>query len=276
MIVRELPDGSALLILQEAHADVAAQFAAHWGNQVFSPLDPSPSMVFGTIYHDSGHREMEADLPIDAERRLPYPFRGAPPGVRKREADDENVQWIRSRDPYASLIVSLHHLGLRKRRYDTVRMLFNGASSTSTDTEPLGVNGAFADLQGWQQEVAAQLELGDAQARGAFWHNYQCLQVFDLLSLYLCCDGYEGDRMREARLEQVPVAYDSGRVAELRLTPIGPTKLKITPYPFELAPLTIAVMARQTVPPEDQSMAREAYHRALRRPLVWQVTDGSA
>lgn len=39
MIVRELSDGSALLILQEDHADLATQFAAHY------PFDIAPLQV---------------------------------------------------------------------------------------------------------------------------------------------------------------------------------------------------------------------------------------
>ena len=33
MIKRDLQDGTSLFILQEDHADLAAQFAAHWGNE---------------------------------------------------------------------------------------------------------------------------------------------------------------------------------------------------------------------------------------------------
>ena len=60
MIKRDLQDGTSLFILQEDHADLAAQFAAHWGNERFAKLDPYESMVFAGIYHDSDHRETEA------------------------------------------------------------------------------------------------------------------------------------------------------------------------------------------------------------------------
>lgn len=273
MIVRSLPDGSALLILQEAHADVAAQFAAHWGNQEFSRLDPYSSMLFGTIYHDSGHREMEADLPIDPEKGLPYAFRGAPPEVRRREADDENVRWIRARDPYASLVVSVHHAGLRKQRYDTVRMVTNGTGALLRSGERLGIETAFADLDGWRQEVAVELALSDPELREAFWHNYRCLQVFDLLSLYFCCDGYQADQMQEVTLERAPVAYGSERVVDLHLMPTGPATIQMMPYPFDVTPLQIGVMARQMTPRPSTPAAKQAYHEALRHPLIWQITS---
>jgi hypothetical protein len=75
MIKRDLQDGTSLFILQEDHADLAAQFAAHWGNERFAKLEPYESMVFAGIYHDSDHRETEADIPIDSEKGLPHGHR---------------------------------------------------------------------------------------------------------------------------------------------------------------------------------------------------------
>lgn len=279
MLVRELSDGSALLILQEDHADLAAQFAAHWGNEEFSRLDPYQSMLFATIYHDSGHREMEADLPIDGERGLPYAFRGAPAAIRRRDADVTNAHWIRSRDPYASLVVSMHHAGLRKSRYNTVRLrqVDRESQGPGADGAPPGgdVEAAFSDLEDWQRAVADQLGLADPLARDGLWQNYCFFQVFDLLSLHFCCDGYEGNQMKEVSLERAPVAYGSERVVDLGLLPTGLDSVRMTPYPFDMAPLQVSVMARQMAPVGAGSNreAKEAYYQARRHPLVWQVTS---
>jgi hypothetical protein len=40
MVIRELKDGRFYVSLQEDHAELAAQFAAHWGNARFSQLRP--------------------------------------------------------------------------------------------------------------------------------------------------------------------------------------------------------------------------------------------
>ena len=244
MIIRRLTDEKVVAISQESHADVAAQFAAHWGNERFARLEPYQSMLFGTVYHDSGHREMEAALPIDPETGLPYNFRGAPPEVRNRESDNQNCLWIRQRDPYAALIVAMHHSGLRKRRYDTVRLRKSNGPAPDA-AEPLGVDGAFDDLQGWQREAADELKLADAKRRRAVWHNYQMLQVFDLLSLHFCCDGYEGDRLQPVVLERVPVSPDSDKVVDIELEPVGPSAMRFKPYPFDVSPLEISVMGRK-------------------------------
>jgi len=275
MIVRELPDGSALVIAQEDHADVAAQFAAHWGNDRFAALTPFKPAVFGTIYHDSGHREMEADLPIDVERGLPYGIGGTPPELRKRDADSNNARWIQNRDPYASLLVSVHHAGLRKRRYGTVRRRSNAARAAANDGQPLGMDAAFEDLEDWQRQSAEQLGLNDPKARADFWHNYQMLQVFDLLSLYLCWDGYDGDRLVEDTVERVPVAAGSDELTEIKLEPTGPRSVRMSPYPLDVAPMSIATMARPITPRQDASEleGQEAYYRAPRTPLVWEFAD---
>lgn len=275
MIVRELPDGTAYILTQEAHADVAAQCAAHWGNDRFDRIDPFNSVVFGVLYHDSGHREMEADLPIDGEKGLPYPFRGAPPELRRREADEVNARWVGTRDPYASLVVATHHAGLRKRRYDTVRARQPSAGGPRPAAEErLGRESAFADFQDWQRETARALGLAEPAARAAFWHNYSLLQVFDLLSLHLCCDGYRGDQIQELTLEGVPVRYGSDERVDLHLTPTGPSSLRVAPYPFDCSPLPIAVIARRMEPCAGgaDEVAKAAYHRAVREPLYWQFT----
>ncbi len=273
MFARQLADGSFLMIEQEDHTDLAAQFAAHWGNDRFSRPEPYRSVVFGTIYHDSGHREMEADLPIDVERGVPYAIGRTPPGLRKNEADVVNAQWIRTRDPYASLLVSMHHAGLRKRRYDTVR----GRASGGPEPEPwgtLGMDDAFNDLSGWLVDVADELDLGDQKSREAFWHNYKLLQVYDLLSLYFCRDGFDRGEQREVVLERVPVRSGADEVVDLHLTPNGPNALRMSPYPLDVPSLTVSMMTRVMEPVLDKPEAavKEAYYKARRQPLVCQIS----
>jgi hypothetical protein len=77
MVIRELKDGRSYVSLQEDHAELAAQFAAHWGNQHFSRLRPYQTMVFATTYHDSGYREFEGNPPMNIEK-------GGPTRIAKR------------------------------------------------------------------------------------------------------------------------------------------------------------------------------------------------
>jgi hypothetical protein len=273
MIVRELTDGTALVISQEAHADLAAQFAAHWGNREFSRLAPYDSMLFATIYHDSGHREMEADLAIDATKGLPITFRGAPPEVRHREADPANVKWIANRDPYAALIVQMHHNGLRKNRYDTVRAQYLGQEPRGVSEHlPIGLDTALEDLEGWQQNVAVELGVGRGDAATGFWHNYRALQVFDLLSLHFCCDGFSGEVMRDVTIEAAPMGYGSTESPSLRVRYMGDDTLRMEPYPFDDGEFTVSVVSRRVTPRASETPARAEYHRARRQLQEWTIT----
>ncbi|MEE9144706.1 MAG: DUF3891 family protein [Candidatus Binatia bacterium] len=119
MVVRDRSDGSAIVSTQEDHAELSAQFAAHWGNRDFTKLRPYESMVFATTNHDSGYREWEGNPPMNLEKGRPYGHRENPPSFEQTELEAyvRNIEWVRSHDPYAALLVSMHRTGLWKNRY---------------------------------------------------------------------------------------------------------------------------------------------------------------
>jgi hypothetical protein len=271
MIVRELSDGRVTAITQENHADVSAQLAAHWGNGVFAPLKPYDTVLFATTFHDSGHRNVDAEIPWDIEHCRPYGHRNVPAERRKPEWMAANTEWLGSRDPYSAVLVSMHHNGLRKQRYDTIKSWQTGAQPADADTFA-GIDRAFADLEPRWQAEATTLGLDDPAARRAFWSNYCMLQVFDLLSLYLCLDGWKGDEMIETSLTGLPLAYEGNAVADIRLIPSGQGKVRIDPYPLD-APITVFAPARviEPVPYGSEEEARVAFYAAPRQMLSWDL-----
>jgi len=100
MVIRELKNRSCFVSTQEDHAELSAQFAAHWGNDRFSRLRPCDSMVFATTFHDSGYREWEGSPPINPAKGRPYAHREAIPSFEHIElsAYSDNVEWLRARD----------------------------------------------------------------------------------------------------------------------------------------------------------------------------------
>jgi hypothetical protein len=259
------------MIPQEQHADVSAQFAAHWGNADFATPEPYDSVVFATTYHDSGHREIEAGLPVDVEMGRPYGMRDMPAAAKREDANTVNVRWIASHDPYAALLASMHRSGLRRRRYDTVRSSERDYA-VSAGEQPLGREAAFADLD---ESLRSHLATLDADARDQLWFNYQLLQVYDLLSLYLCCDGYDGDSMRPSSLSRVPLHPGSDEVTDVRISPTGGNGLRFDPYPLDASPLGISVLARPMTPVNATCEAdvRAAYHRAPRSLVSWNISS---
>jgi hypothetical protein len=257
MVIRELKDGRSYVSLQEDHAELSAQFAAHWGNAQFSQLRPYKTMVFATTYHDSGYREFEGNPPINIEKGRPYAHRENIPSFEAVElkAYAKNVDWLCSHDLYAGLIVSMHRTGLWHNRYNVFTKPAGNVRERSQE-----VQNAKKQLEGKQEQYKKTLAAGNPAFEDELWHNYRTLQIFDLLSLYFCCDG---------------IAYDSNEEAELKITPSGPGSVMMTPYPFDESPLQFSVRARLMTPAKGQSAEAglEAYQKAPRQLLTFEVSD---
>lgn len=272
MVVRELADGRCYVALQEDHAELAAQFAAHWGNRRFSKLRPYTTMVFATTYHDSGYREWEGNPPMNVEQGRPYAHREDIPSFEEVElkAYAKNIDWLSAQDPYARLLVSMHRTGLWHNRYNIF-------------TEPAG---RLRERSAAVKDVKIKLETQQAEIKRKFMelepgfenelaYNYMALQIFDLLSLYFCCDGYAGDDgFKDYAIAPVRVSYDSDERVRLTIRPNGPGAVVIDPYPFDVGPLKFSARARIIRPPQEKSEAAcvDAYHRADRQMICFQVS----
>lgn len=272
MVVRELEDGRCYVSLQEDHAELAAQFAAHWGNSRFSPLRPYETMVFATTFHDSGYREWEGNPPMNVEKGRPYAHREDVPNFESVElkAYSKNVEWLSAQDQYAGLLVSMHRTGLWHNRYNIF-------------TEPAGrlrersqaVQNAKKELERQQEETKKSLAAKFPGFENELAYNYMVLQIFDLLSLYFCCDGYADDgQFKNYTIAPVRVSYDSGETVKLTLRPGGAGAVIMDPYPFDVNPVTFSARARIVAPPKEKSEEAciAAYHKAPRQLLSFQVS----
>src|ERR1700752_396321 len=156
MVVRELKDGRAIAATQEDHAELSAQFAAHWGNERFSQLQPYKTMVFATTFHDSGYREFEGNPPINIAKGRLYAHREDVPNFEATElaAYSRNAEGGGSHDLYAGLIVSMHRTGLWHNRYNVF-------------TEPAGrLRERSPEVQAVKKDLEAEQEKAK-QALGA-------------------------------------------------------------------------------------------------------------
>jgi hypothetical protein len=121
--------------------------------------------------------------------------------------------------------------------------------------------------------VVEALEAAQPGAQRQVRCNYHLLQVFDLMSLYLCCDGYDDQGMRPATFAPVPKALD-GEIVNLTLTPLGGDAIRVEPYPFDRPSFQVSVMARamRNAPGRGVEACRLAYLGGERRPLTWTMT----
>ena len=272
MVVRELKDGRSYVSLQEDHAELAAQFAAHWGNQRFSKLRPYKTMVFATTYHDSGYREWEGNPPMNVEKGRPYAHREDIPSFEETElkAYGKNVQWLLSQDLYAGLLVSMHRTGLWHNRYN----IFTQPAGRLRERSQ-AVQDAKKDLEAKQQDIKNQLAIYRADFENELSYNYMVLQIFDLLSLYFCCDGYASEtEFKEYAIAPVRVSYENNETVRLTIRPNGAGSVIMDPYPFDVSPVRFSARARIVAPPKEKSEAAciDAYHKAARQLLTFEVS----
>jgi Protein of unknown function (DUF3891) len=250
MIVRERPDGSLILIAQTDHAKLSGQCAAHWGNKDFARPQPYEAVVRAAMFHDSGWYDYEASPSVAADTGKPLNFLQVAWGRPQRRAFEWAIEWMTRIDPYSGLLLSKHRTGLQRGRYDKVAhpKFFNTQNLPEDNEDFLARN---------EEAQAAQLRNYDANE---FWINYQLLQTFDLISLFLCNKDAVDDY-----IEPVPTAYgEQAKPVRLSLKTVDANRIEVDPFPFDTNPLRVQLIRRQlgrtTFP--DPAAFREAYFKA--------------
>ena len=249
MIVREGADGALILIAQTDHAKVSGICAAHWGNEMFSRPQPYEAVVRAAMFHDSGWYDYEASPSIAPDTGKPFNFIQVPWGKPQRHAFEWAIEWMTRIDPYSGLLLSKHRTGLQRGRYDKVAhpKFFNTQNLPEDNENFLARN---------EDAQAVQLRNYD---KSEFWTNYQLLQAFDLISLFLCNKDVIDDY-----IEPVPTSYGE-RTAPVRLTlkSIGQNRVEIDPFPFDANELRVQLIRRRIRQGKfaDPSEFREAYFK---------------
>ena len=250
MIVREWQDGSLILIGQTDHAKLSGQCAAHWGNEDFARPRPYEAVVRAAMFHDSGWYDYEASPTIAPDTGRPLNFMQVAWGKPQRRAFEWAIDWMTSIDPYSGLLLSKHRTGLQRGRYDKVAhpKFFNAQNLPEDNEDFLARN------------EAAQADRLRNYDETEFWTNYQLLQAFDLISLFLCNKDAVDDY-----IEPVPTSYD-GQSPPTRLTlkTIEDNKIEVDPFPFDLSPLRVQLVRRRLQQNSfpDPATFREAYFKA--------------
>ena len=251
MIVRERADGALILICQTDHAKLSGQCAAHWGNKDFARPQPYEAVVRAATFHDSGWYDYEASPTVAPDTGKPLNFMQVAWGKPQRRAFEWAIDWMSRIDPYSGLLIGKHRTGLQRGRYDTVAhpKFFNAQNLPDDNEDFLARNEAA--------QAAAMRNYDEDE----FWTNYQLLQAFDLISLFLCNKDVVDDY-----IEPVPTSYD-GRSQPVKLTlkTIGANRIEIDPFPFDVNQLRVQLVRReldQTTFAEPAAF-REAYFKTV-------------
>jgi hypothetical protein len=249
-------DGCLLLVDQNEHGRLAGDIGARWGNDRFAPPARRESTLIAAAMHDEGWREADAAPLFNFEERRPLHFLEIDmaehvPLYRR------GVERVLERDHYAGLLVSMHWTGLYRGRWGlqsggVFRTADAGAATQLQDE-------AVAEQEQRWIEIKREAMLDEPRTdfESGLWHNYDLLQAFDLLSLYLCkanlgpaADAHPqkltdvlGAVEQEPGPRVIPAlpARPGGERFEMTLRSAPEGSVIVEPYPFDRDPVEFAV-----------------------------------
>jgi hypothetical protein len=250
MIVRYQTDGSVVMITQNDHAKLAGFLAAHWGNPPFERPRPFAAAVRAAHYHDSGWFRYETDPRFDpASGRTPT-YQAVPNDSTQLASYQWAIDMLSDVDPYTGLLASKHRTGLWQQRYGVIKRPMPGLPRKLSPE----VEAFIARNEARQQSASVGIDPAELAM------NYNLLQVWDLLSLYVC----SSETLQNHFIEPVPTSYDNpGCGVAMQLTPAAGS-IKVDPYPFDQMWLAASVVYRQVKREEvrDRDSLQAAYFSA--------------
>ena len=259
MLVVEEPTGVLVLIRQTDHAVTCAQLAQAWRPPAAVPASLWQVLLDTMSRHDDGWCETERRPLLDDDGR-PVDFKAMP-------AEQHVAIWRRSvaaaqrDDPFAALLVALH-----------ARLLYTTIAPPEPDDLPCA-QALIDELTGVIDDSIRQLSAGDADRRRAVEPgNLQAAQrlfaFFDALPLALAgAIGWIG--------QTAPLAFGD-RESVLRLVRDGGSAVRVEPWPFAPAQVTLSAAAYRATPSRFDSSADLAQHLAQSAPteLTWAMIPG--
>jgi hypothetical protein len=195
MIVRYESDGSIVMITQNDHAQLSGLFAAHWGNEKFEKPRPYPSLVRAAMFHDRGWICYETSPQLNLETGRTPNYREVPNDKTQLEAFEWAGDWLSAIDPYAGLMITKHRSGLWQGRYGVITY----PPAIQRGTLPQAIQEFIARSEAKQKVAAGNLDAKELAI------NYNLLQVWDMMSLYICST----EVLKPDKIEPVPMSYSS-------------------------------------------------------------------
>jgi hypothetical protein len=235
MIVRYESDGSIVMITQNDHAQLSGLFAAHWGNDRFEKPRPYASVVRAAMFHDRGWIRYETGPQLNLETGRTPSFREVPNDGPQLESFEWAGDWLSAIDPYAGLMIARHRTGLWQGRYGVI----THPPAIQRGKLPPEIAAFVSRSEARQKTAAEKLDPKELTI------NYNLLQVWDMMSLYIC----SSEILRPDRIEPVPLSYSGAAGVGMTLTPREPKSLEpktiaLDPYPLD-QPLTTNVIFRR-------------------------------
>ncbi len=231
MIVRYESDGSIVMITQNDHAQLSGLFAAHWGNENFAKPRPYGSLVRAAMFHDRGWIRYETSPQLNPETGKTPNYRDVPTDRAQLEAFEWAGEWLSAIDVYAGLMIAKHRTGLWQGRYGVIKH----PPARQRAELPPEIETFIARSEGKQKSAAEKFDPDELAI------NYNLLQVWDMMSLYICSN----ELLKPDRIEPVPVSYSGDGGVAMMLVPMETHAIALDPYPFDQPSLTASVIFRR-------------------------------
>jgi hypothetical protein len=249
MIVRYESDSSIVMITQNDHAQLSGLFAAHWGNDRFAKPQPYASLVRAAMFHDRGWIRYETSPQLDPQSGRTPNYRDVATDRAQLDAFEWAGDWLSAIDAYAGLMIARHRTGLWQGRYGVIAQ----PPARQRGKLPADIEAFIARSEAKQKRAADGLDTGELAI------NYNLLQVWDLMSLYICSN----ETLKPERIAPVPVRYSDRNSLAMTLVPLEPRTIALDPYPFDQPSLTANVIFRRLTQSKfaDSSELQAAYFK---------------
>ncbi|HEY2527575.1 MAG TPA: DUF3891 family protein [Xanthobacteraceae bacterium] len=264
MIVRYESNGSIVMITQNDHAQLSGLFAAHWGNRSFEKPRPYIALVRAAMFHDRGWIRYETGPQLNFATGKTPNYREVPNDQAQLAAFQWASDWMSSIDAYASLLIAKHRTGLWQGRYGTMT---HPPAIQRVKLSP-DIETFIAHSEAKQRTAAEKIDPGELAI------NYHLLQVWDLMSLYIC----SAEVLSPDRIAPVPLSYSDAARVGMTLTPLQAATIAIDPYPFDLPLLTANVIFRrlEQVQFEDSAELQAAYFKTAPQIASFRLVPSAA
>jgi CRISPR/Cas system-associated endonuclease Cas3-HD len=242
-MLRVESDNGWWLITHPDHAQLAASFAAHWGNDTFASPEPRSSVLRGIRAHDDGWAARDAHPKITREGKpsaFSHELVGKYSAFEKIDLADylavreSALAHVEKTCSYAALLISMH----------TSNLLSVHADRSTIAAHQLPLLDAFLERQlDKQQLLRANLRSNSHFSAtevedNSILNNFRLLQATDNLSLYGCVGYTRSGNL----LHPLPTTRGDSRMVEV--FPIAPRHFRLKPYPLDEPLLSFTVPAR--------------------------------
>jgi uncharacterized protein DUF3891 len=230
MLVRE-DDRGVLAIGQPSHAWISGQLARAWGNARFGRVEPYEEVCLAAEQHDIGWANRDLEPLYDPERGHLRSFMEMPLELHLQLFRD-GPRALLAQSRYAALLVSMHGWRLYRRR-------------ELDELEPpkaQAIRDFLKDQRRFQRELIADLRSDPATAPAAgdelIERNSMLVWTWDYLSLALCL-GWSPTTAKHAPAAAGEVDLELTRSAD------DPGRVRLAPWPFEAASVTVHCEGRR-------------------------------